>query len=287
MGEVSKERIMVVYIDVFFALNFCMDLIILLTVRKISGTPTKLYRNVLAAIAGAVYACFILIQGIGGGIIEGILTYIVMSSVMALISFGCRNRQKILELITMIFVVTFALSGMTNLMYSRGMINSSIGIVVSGIAGAIIIVAVFSVIRKNVSSKKIYVRTRIVRGDNHIEVKALVDTGNCLSEPLSRKPVAVLSKEAAERLKKGDETGIFIIPYKSVGMEHGILEGFMADYMEITKEESGIIETKIVRKPILAEYAGKFTENNHYQMLLHPEMMEEGDGNVWKKSDGK
>lgn len=278
---------MVVYIDVFFTINFCMDLIILLTVRKISGIKTKMYRNMLAALAGAVYACFILIQETGEGIIEGILTYIVMSIVMTLISFGCRDRQKILELVTIIFIVTFVLSGMINIMYSHGIVKSSMGIIVSGIAGAISIILVFSAIKKNISLKKIYANVRIVMGDNHIEVKALVDTGNCLTEPLSRKPVAVLSKEAAAKLKKGDEAGIFIIPYKSVGMEHGILEGFMADYMEITKEELGVIETKIIRKPILAVYAGKFTENNHYQMLLHPEMMEEGDGNVWKKSNGK
>lgn len=278
---------MVVYIDVFFTINFCMDLIILLTVRKISGIKTKMYRNMLAALAGAVYACFILIQEMGEGIIEGILTYIVMSIVMTLISFGCRDRQKILELVTIIFIVTFVLSGMINIMYSHGIVKSSMGIIVSGIAGAISIILVFSAIKKNISLKKIYANVRIVMGDNHIEVKALVDTGNCLTEPLSRKPVAVLSKEAAAKLMKGDEAGIFIIPYKSVGMEHGILEGFMADYMEITKEELGVIETKIIRKPILAVYAGKFTENNHYQMLLHPEMMEEGDGNVWKKSNGK
>lgn len=270
---------MVVYVDVFFALNFCMDFVILLTVRKISKSEAGIIRSVLAAISGAIYACFVLMVNMGGGIFESVITYIVMSILMAIIAYGYSDLQGLIENVATIFIVTFILSGIINQIYFRGVINGAIGIVAIAVVGCGIIVGLFTYAKKKSSKANVLVKTLIVKGNNRVEVKALIDTGNCLREPISRKPVAVVSREVVDMLKEGDD-GVYVIPFRSVGMERGMLMGFTADYMEISKEKKGKIKIVKVIKPILAEYAGKFTENNHYQMLLHPEMMGEGEDYV-------
>lgn len=278
---------MVIYLDVFFAVNFLMDLIVLLIVRKIAGEKKSTRRIVLAAVVGAAYACVILINGTNNGILEGFFTYVIISILLTTIAFGYRGVRDTLEMTLILFVVTFITSGIINTLYFRKIISDAEDLIISAFVIMGIIFALQKFVKRRTDLRAKIVNVTIVKDEVAISIKALIDTGNSLIEPISRKPVAVLTSNHAKELKKGDEKGAFVIPYKSVGMEHGILMGFVADYMEITDKmtEKGEI-IKIIR-PIIAEYDGRFTDTEEYQMLLHPQMIEEGEKNVCKNRYSK
>lgn len=271
-GSIGEK--MVVYLDVFFAINFVMDLLVLLTVRKITNENKSLFRIIVAAVIGGIYACFILVSGMKYGIIEGFFTYVIMSILLTIIAFGYDGIVKTAEMILMLFVVTFVTSGIINTLYFRNIISDIKDLVVSAFAIMLVITVSLKFIRKREALNTKIVDVKIINGEQEVSVKALIDTGNSLIEPINRKPVAVLASKPAGKIKKGVEKGGFVIPYKSVGKEHGILMGFMADYMEITDKRAknrGIIK---ISRPIIAEYDGRFTESDEYQMLLHPQMMD-------------
>ena len=51
-------------------------------------------------------------------------------------------------------------------------------------------------------------------------------------EPIRRKPVSIIGKELAARLFEGEmewNTRFRLIPYSSIGVENGLLKGFVAD----------------------------------------------------------
>ena len=79
-------------------------------------------------------------------------------------------------------------------------------------------------IRKNLYN------VRIVNGDSKIETVALEDTGNSLREPYKGRPVSVLQYNVIKQILTGNEK-CFLIPFKSVGSQNGILTGITVDYM--------------------------------------------------------
>ena len=67
-----------------------------------------------------------------------------------------------------------------------------------------------------------------------LEVRALVDTGNRLYEPISQSPVMVVEQAFIKQyFKKEDMLKIRAVPYHSVGKRLGILYAFPVEAMEI------------------------------------------------------
>ena len=104
--------------------------------------------------------------------------------------------------------------------------------------------------------------------------KGLLDTGNSLYEPLSRKPVSILERS---ELKKYSicikEEQYRVVPYHSLGTKQAILEAFVADKIQIAPmegdEKSDCIERE---KVIIGIYEGKLSQDERYQIILHPDL---------------
>jgi sigma-E processing peptidase SpoIIGA len=113
------------------------------------------------------------------------------------------------------------------------------------------------------------VPVRLLWNGKSAEVTALIDTGNHLTEPLTGRPVSIIAGEIAEKLmeeRQIQQQGCFLIPYHSIGVEKGYLQGVTIDRMEIGKQ--GTITT--INKPVLAIYKGKISAEGQYEMILHP-----------------
>lgn len=101
-------------------------------------------------------------------------------------------------------------------------------------------------------------------------VRALIDTGNELREPLTGLPVSIVQAKEAERLLGGDweaNHGVFLIPYRSLGTEKAWLRGVKLEQIRIVSQHG----EKIVTNPVIALYDGKLSTHGRYEMILHPE----------------
>lgn len=100
--------------------------------------------------------------------------------------------------------------------------------------------------------------------------KALFDTGNLLSDPVSGKPVSVV--EETELTKKWLERypqKYKIIPYQSVGRAHGIMEGIVVDELVIQKEREQVVK----KGAVVALYKGRLSRDGAFQMILNHSLM--------------
>lgn len=108
----------------------------------------------------------------------------------------------------------------------------------------------------------------LIFGEKEYYFDAFVDSGNSLRDPLSDKPVILIDKIGAQKLqdfRKNFPEKFRLIPYRSVGVECGMLESIRAD--------KAIFENKIVEGIQVAFYQGIFSG---YEVLLNRDFLEGG-----------
>lgn len=217
---------MTVYLDLVAALNFSVDLLLILGTNRLSGFPVGLSRGLWASGLGAVYAAVCMLPGFS--FLGSTFWRLVFLGLMGMIAFGLNKsawkRTGIFILLSM------AMGGI-----ALGMGKSNLPVLVLS-AGAVWLLSRIG-FGGSVGTKA-YIPVTITEGDRRISVIALKDTGNSLRDPISGEQVLVLGPEAAERLLKLSsaelsrpmetlmerrERGLRLIPYNAVGQPGGML----------------------------------------------------------------
>lgn len=112
---------------------------------------------------------------------------------------------------------------------------------------------------------------RIPLGEKNIRMKALLDTGNHLYEPVNGAPVCIISESAA-----GEFQDFFLpekyhaIPYRSIGKKRGILDAY--ELPELVIEDT--YREICCKQVIVAICNTGISQDSLYQMILHPQLME-------------
>jgi len=111
----------------------------------------------------------------------------------------------------------------------------------------------------------------IVIGEKKMAVKALVDSGNFLTEPISGKPVCVLDGREAQKLW-GEEDLFRVIPWHGIGEKRGILKGYPVPELQL--ELGGLVKTlHNVYVAVVPEKMAK--EEGRDCLIISPKTLEE------------
>lgn len=108
---------------------------------------------------------------------------------------------------------------------------------------------------------------KITEKDKSISVKALKDTGNHLTDPLTNKPVSIIEKDIIYSLIENTGKKLYV-PFQSVGKSHGLIETYIVEQMELDGKQYYNAEIGV--------FEGRLSKNNEYQMILHPKLFETG-----------
>ncbi len=195
----------VVYLDVLFVLNFAMDYCILRCASALSGRPAAVWRLSLAAGFGALYA--------GGCVMVPILSAlpvrIASSVVMTATAFSVHNVRLLVRQTLLVLLVTFVFGGaVTALEQLSGASLVQDGVIVAQIsrrvlfASALLAYGLSCLVFRN-QAKDTRPRGEsvcICCGEQQSQVFLLVDSGNTLRDPMTGKPVLLLTRDAAIRI---------------------------------------------------------------------------------------
>ncbi|MBE5959413.1 MAG: hypothetical protein E7254_11205 [Lachnospiraceae bacterium] len=269
---------MTVYIDEYFFINSFVDFLLILVASKIRKSKPSVKRMIVASLVGGGYSLAVLILELQNSILELCITYIVMSVLLALIAFGYINLAHILKNVVALFMVTFIFCGIINGLFTKNIIRSNTSLIVTAIIVSIVIILVNEYLNNNGVSNEKIIDVVLVLGERKVKVRALVDTGNFLREPITQKPVSIVRECIMKKLIEGNDNNLrmMVVPFRSVGRENGILSAYIVDKMYILKESGGIV----VERPIIAMYKGYFSDKNEYDMLLHPKIEGKEEENV-------
>lgn len=264
------------YIDSVFVLQMTMNLYLLSLAGQILRCTATHRRRWLGALAGAGMSCFILSLPVftaGGRLLLGAVP---VSMCMMCLTYRIHGLRRLLEASLAMAAAGFFLGGamiwilnrLRPVMKERG--SFWVTLAAGALACRILEIALKRLMRRERDCLRT-VRFYVPALGQEIRLRALVDTGNHLTDPISGVPVSVISKRAARCMASCLRPEKYhAVPYRSVGQPEGILPAYELPEMAI--EETG----RTIRREgvIVAVCDAGISPESDYQMLLHPGLLE-------------
>lgn len=275
---------MVIYGEYLFLENFITGLVILCFTAATAGEKIRAVRIAAGAVFCGIYAFSMFAAT---PVILSIAGRIVFAAAVCCVSFGFRSCRRLLLNGILFLAVTFFYGGITLALLSifqwegaagsRGVympFGSYVTVMAAATAAALFLQLMASLIKERRRESRSFARVSLAMGDICWEMDGFIDSGNFLKDPFSGKPAAVVSCSVMEKILADCEDRdrrYIAIPYKSVGTEKGVMDGYRIDSLTI--------DEKTVKKPVLAVCRDEefFTgEQERRQILLPESMLERG-----------
>lgn len=271
---------MTVYVDVVFLMNLLADGAILLVVGFWNQQKTPSWRIALAAILGAFYGtgAFYLVESY----LYSTLSILFLPFFLVLVAFGKRQMFKNVFVFYLSAIILagsiLALSGFgMQGRFSLWKFSSS-----GWLAGVVLLFGIGYLIWRYVEQR--FLRTgglyslSIELLGQRMSLRAMLDTGNSLKDPLSNRPVILLELAAIKHMLPDElvrilktpphlskEIGDFwveylrIIPFRALGVDSGLIWGVIPDMV--------VIEGEKISNVVIGFMNGSLN-GNEYQALL-------------------
>ena len=192
----------IVYVDLFFLINFSMDFLGLFLTAKLLSRRLSLGRGLMGAAIGGLYADLALFLPFRS--VAALLVDACVCGLMCVVVFGERRRWRELPLYILVYTaISMALGGFMTALFSLlnrspwfdGVENTSpdgisvwVFALLAGVSGLITLAAGrFFVAKTAQRSAQIELRY----GGRSLRLRAMTDSGNLLCEPISGKPCIV------------------------------------------------------------------------------------------------
>lgn len=266
-------------------------------------------RLILSSIIGSIYAIIVYLNIMQ--IYANIFSKIILSIVMVYVAFNPKNFKQLSKQLLIFYLVSFIFGGCTfaliyfikpeNVIINNGVFVGTYPIKVTLIAGTlafIITQIAFKINRSKLNSKNTFFNIEIFYEDKILKVKALLDSGNMLKDPISELPVVIVEKEKIEEIIPKDFLNyienilggdtkreykdnniqeylskVRMVPFMSIGQENGMLTGIRVDKIRINTEDINVEKNNA----IVGIYDKKLTKDNKYNALIGLNLLEGED----------
>jgi stage II sporulation protein GA (sporulation sigma-E factor processing peptidase) len=305
----------VIYLDVIWLINFGLDGFILLVTAFLARRRIFWLRTIGASAIGASYALFLFFPAM-----SAMLTFVcklLFSASMVWVAFKPKGILEWGKMIGLFYLASFLTGGAAYAVNTFfGQVSLPNGLVlVSGQAvwlqQATFVLILLSLpivywFGKTAWNRLALLRQReqnlmevtILLGDRSVEFLGLLDTGNALTDPLSRLPVTVadwelfrdwLPASLTEGFEKSSdisvalgeigldrawETRFRLVPYRGVGGAMGMLLAFQPDVVLV--QEGEVVHE--CRRVLIGLNPKPLAGDGSYRAILHPAMTEGSGG---------
>lgn len=295
---------MTIYIDVVFIENLIMNYIILFATGIIIKIKIKHMRLILASVLGAIYSIVAYMSILE--IYSSIVLKIVLSVIIVYIAFNPQNVKNMWKDIVIFYMTSFVFGGAAfaliyiikpqDILMKNGLFLGTYPlktIILGAIIAFIIIVTSFKIVKSKISKKDMFCTIKVKLNQREIEMKAMIDTGNLLKEPISNTPVIVIEhtllyncmpkeilnnlenilggdfENIPEEIKNKYISKLKVIPFSSLGKQNGMLIGIKPEYVIVKDEDN---ENKI-DNVIIGIYNKSLTKKGEYRALIGIEIL--------------
>lgn len=287
---------MTLYIDLVFLENVIMNYIIIFSTGTICKVNMKQIRILLASTLGAIYAIMLYIFKFN--VYSNQITKIILTVCMVYIAFNSKSFKILMKQLIIFYLTSFCFGGAAYyLLYcvNPNLIKTINGVfvgtypikiaILGAILGFFIINVSFKIIKSKLSKSDIIYNIDIFYKNKKSNIKAILDTGNLLTDPITNIPVLIVEAQKLENIipknvlnnmqqifindvfENVDEdikSRCSIIPFSSLGKKNGMMIGFRPDFIKIHIDESEEIRKKV----IIGIHNNKLTKNELYSGLI-------------------
>ena len=291
---------MTLYLDIILVENLLMNYIILFATGIIMKRKIKHLNLISASLIGSIYAVVVYLKITD--ITSNVVMKIALSISMVYLSFLEENYKLLLKDLLMFYLISFAFGGCSialiyfispgNVKIQNGALVGIYPIKVTLIAGAIafiIIQIAFKITKNRLSQEDMICSVEIYIGNKSKKIKALIDSGNMLKDPINGYPVLVVERNKIKeilspkllenisiieggdinKIEKDFINKIRLIPFNSLGKENGMLIGIKVEKIKITFKE----KEEYIKDVIIGIYNKKLTKENTYNGLVGLELL--------------
>lgn len=251
------------YIDVFFLVNFMMDIFILLVAKKILKCPAT-YRNIsLGAFTGAALTCAILLMQIPAGVIRFMILHGLISILMTRIGLRIRFHHGFLQAYIVMYISAFLIGGVFSCM--KQYVRESVTFFSAAWISYGLAIGIWRIIILQGRTRSSSCEVLLINSERQIKIKAIIDTGNRLFDDITGKPVSIITRQIANELwKELPESGLRYIPYRTIEGNGGVLPLLMVEKVCLYQER------EIWLSKVLIAICENDICKGEYEMILNP-----------------
>lgn len=299
---------MTVYLDIVLIENLCMNYIILFAVGFILKLKMKHLKLLLSAFIGGIYAIVSYMEIIP--LHSNMAVKIILSITMVYLAYAPKNIKAMLKQLILFYLVSFAFGGCAfallyfirpqDIFMKDGVYIGTYPIKIAllgGVVGFVITYIAFRVVKNRMGKSNLIYDIEIEMQGKFLKLKAMLDTGNLLKDPITRTPVVVVEKgKLYEILPKdildnidhliggeGKETKeelvyrarFRLIPFSSIGKQNGMMLGFKVDKVKVITDMDEIINQNV----IVCIHDKKMTKSDTYSALIGLDILEGSEEN--------
>ena len=270
----------VIYVDTLFLLNAAVDYLLLLASARLAGEPLARLRFLLGAALGGLYAVAIFLPGLS--FLARPPCRLAAAVLMVLAAFW--KSRRLLRQVVIFLALSCAFGGgvlAIGLLGGRGLTLSN-GVLYSGMDLKIVLLSaagcygaltlLFQRTGRHTAASGELRPVRLTLGERQVSLIALVDTGNTLTDPATGRPVLVAEADcveellppgirpspadlrdpagALERLEDPWRRRFRLLPYRSVGVDRGLLLAVRVDQVQVGEEDRGPMLTALSPTPV-------------------------------------
>ncbi len=294
------------YIDVIWLDNLVMNFLLLYTVRKISRNPAPIWRLWCSACLGALYAVLVLLPGFR--FLASIGIKLALSVLMLVTGYRIADLRDFFKLLGFFYGATFLFGGTAFGLYyftGIGMVPDGGVFVVRNFPVRLLVYStvllillcrwLWPVLLFKINRSSLVYKVELEFDGKHFLIDALLDTGNALSDPVSKSPVmlvefdrmkSVMPEELYSLCKGCRDTDISaiagalsrtnwakrfrLIPFKTVGSSDGLIVAYKPDKARILINGSW----KEIDDIVVGVPDKGFSSNSEYQALIQPQIIQ-------------
>ena len=308
-GKVNFLQVIQVYLDQPLLggfLGWLQDGALLWMVSQIGAARVRFHRLILGGLIGGLFQFLLEINIATGGIVNPwILTpgvyLLLVPALMVMVAFFPVPFRRFLRILGYVYLLSFLLSGFhwgidilnqrffhwEIALWWRFLMHLTL-ILLLGELG-------WGVVHRKVWERICLYPIEINWAGHGIRLNALLDTGNRLHDPLTQVPVIIvelarikdelppqlvglvesiqvgeLGAEIAEQLPEAWEERIRILPFHSLGKEHGILVGFRPDELKVWEHQQMVTNQNVV----VGLYNSSLSREGAFQALIPPAVLQ-------------
>ena len=239
--------VMTIYVDIVFILNFSYDFLLLLTVNITLKRYSKIYKLILATLFGnvTIISLFIPINSI-----FLIILKVILGIIMVIIAFGYKNFLYTFYNIIYLYMTSVILAGF--LYFLKLEFNNLSYILILLIAPFIL----YLYIKEQNNLKRVvnyYTKVLInFKNNRHLELKAFIDSGNKLQDPITHKYIILINKKRLKGIynirspmyvpiKTVNKTSLLeCIPIKNIEVNGKVYENYLLGLSDTFKMQDDI-----------------------------------------------
>ena len=252
--------------DVLFLVNFMMDYLLLLLVKKMLKCSATHGNIFLGALIGSVLTCVVVILPIPYAIIKIILFHMFINTCMIRVGLKIKTIREFVKAILLLYIGSFLLGGILEMLRQYVKIGSLFFFL--AILGYYLALGIWKFISYLQRWNQYHCNVDVVCGKNVYRMKGLIDTGNNLSDPITGDPVSIIDKDMAMKLfDKEQIKNVRYIPYRTIGNAESVLLIIRADQLRICGEK-----TYEINQPLLGISEEKVSVRGEYEMILNPNL---------------